>query len=122
MSLASFRKKSGLSQQELARRMGIRTSYVRFLEQGNFAKLPKGAYARYFAERYLRVLGLPEAKAKAAARKLITVAPVPRPAWTKRRLASGGLPRSRRLRVPLKRALVAAAILAVLAYLAAHAF
>lgn len=111
--LSYYRRRAGLSRKAVAKMMGLRPCYVRFLEAGDWDRLPKGAYPRYFARRYLTLLGVPGAEAARLAGELAPPAgPARKPG--RRTLAL--------FRWPSRFIIAGAAAAAVLAYLSFHAY
>lgn len=54
------RIKRGLTLDEVAKATKIRSSFLEYIEKGEYKKLPSGTYAHGFVRNYARFLGLPE--------------------------------------------------------------
>lgn len=54
------RRLRGKSLEEVARDIDIQVSYLRWIEEGQFDRLPAGVYARGFVKRYAQAMRLPE--------------------------------------------------------------
>ena len=54
------RIKKGLTLEEVSKATKIRSSFLTYIEKGEYKKLPSGTYAHGFVRNYARFLGLPE--------------------------------------------------------------
>lgn len=58
--LREERQKKGLTIDEVAKATKIRSSFLTAIENGQYAKLPSGAYVQGFVKNYVEFLGLPK--------------------------------------------------------------
>ena len=56
IDLAALRRQKGLSLAEIAKETKIGVSYLRAIEQGQFAKLPGGIYSISYIRQYARAI------------------------------------------------------------------
>lgn len=54
------RIKKGLTLEEVSKATKIRSSFLTYIEKGEYKKLPSGTYAHGFVRNYAKFLGLPE--------------------------------------------------------------
>lgn len=54
------RIKKGLTLEDVSKATKIRSSFLEYIEKGEYKKLPSGAYAHGFVRNYVGFLGLPE--------------------------------------------------------------
>lgn len=69
-NLRAYRIKNGISLIEAAYRLGVRPVYLRYLENGEWRKLPAPCYVKFYALKYLAILGVEESKREAFAAAL----------------------------------------------------
>ena len=56
--LAEARQRLGLSQKEVADKLYLTTSYIKYIDAGEFSSLPKPAFIKGYLRTYARVVGL----------------------------------------------------------------
>ncbi|MDA0979450.1 MAG: DUF4115 domain-containing protein [Proteobacteria bacterium] len=57
-TLMAAREKLGLSQKEVADKLFLTTTFIRYIDDGEFSKLPKPAFVKGYLRTYARVVGL----------------------------------------------------------------
>lgn len=58
-ALVEAREKLGLSQKEVADRLYLTTTFIRYIDDGEFERLPKQAFVKGYLRSYARVVELP---------------------------------------------------------------
>lgn len=58
--LSQERIRKGLTLEEVSKATKIRSSFLEYIEKGEYKKLPSGTYAHGFVRNYAKFLGLPE--------------------------------------------------------------
>ena len=56
--LAAERERQGLSRSDAAQRLHMSAYQIEALENGDYARLPKGTFLRGFVRNYAKILGL----------------------------------------------------------------
>ena len=55
--LVAAREKAGLTQKEVADELYLTTAFIRYLDEGNFDKIPRPAFIKGYLRSYARVVG-----------------------------------------------------------------
>lgn len=58
--LQEAREQKGLSLEEISKDTKIKAEFLKYIEEGDYTKLPSASYAQGFIRNYIKYLGLPE--------------------------------------------------------------